>query len=74
MRWIGGVALFGLLAYLFTPLSAAGADGAPVGFGINIRYVIPALLLGLVLLPLAAGSRRPAPPVAAARRPARSCW
>ncbi len=53
LRWMGGVALFGMLAYLFTPLSAAGAEGAPVGFGINIRYVIPALLLGIVLLPLA---------------------
>jgi hypothetical protein len=53
LRWMGGVALFGLLAYLFTPLSAAGAEGAPVGFGINIRYAIPALLLGLSLLPLA---------------------
>ncbi|HMI80280.1 MAG TPA: hypothetical protein VK480_00685 [Solirubrobacterales bacterium] len=52
LRWIGGVALFGLLAYLFTPLSAAGAEGEPVGFGINIRYVIPALLAGIVLLPL----------------------
>ncbi len=55
VRWIGGVALFGLLAYLFTPLSAAGAEGAPVGFGINIRYAIPALLVGVVLLPLARG-------------------
>jgi hypothetical protein len=55
LRWLGGVALFGLLAYLFTPLSAAGAEGAPVGFGINIRYAIPALLLGLTLLPLARG-------------------
>lgn len=53
VRWAGGVALLGLLAYVFTPLSAAGADGAPVGFGINIRYAIPPLLLGLVLLPLA---------------------
>ncbi len=52
LRWVGGVALFGLLAYLFTPLSAAGADGEPVGFGINIRYVIPALLAGIVLVPL----------------------
>jgi hypothetical protein len=52
LRWVGGVALFGLFAYLFTPLSAAGAEGAPVGFGINIRYAIPALLLGLTLLPL----------------------
>ncbi len=53
LRWAGAVALFGLLAYAFTPLSAAGAEGAPVGFGINIRYAIPPLLLGLTLLPLA---------------------
>ncbi|HEX3608279.1 MAG TPA: hypothetical protein VHU14_01225 [Solirubrobacterales bacterium] len=52
-RWMGAVALLGLVAYLFTPLSAAGAEGAPVGFGINIRYAIPPLLLGLTLLPLA---------------------
>ncbi|HET7454237.1 MAG TPA: hypothetical protein VFJ76_01835 [Solirubrobacterales bacterium] len=52
VRWMGAVALFGLVAYLFTPLSAAGAEGEPVGFGINIRYVIPALLAGIVLLPL----------------------
>ena len=54
-RWAGVVALFGLLAYLFTPLTAAGAEGAPVGFGINIRYAIPPLLLGLTLLPVALG-------------------
>ena len=53
LRWMGGVALFGLIAYLFTPLSAAGAEGAPVGFGINIRYAIPPLLLALTLLPVA---------------------
>jgi len=53
LRWLGAVVLFGLLAYLFTPLSAAGAEGAPVGFAINIRYAIPALLAGLVLLPVA---------------------
>ena len=53
LRWMGAVALFGMLAYLFTPLSAAGAEGAPTGFAINIRYAIPALLLGLTLLPLA---------------------
>jgi hypothetical protein len=53
LRWMGTVALFGMLAYVFTPLSAAGADGAPTGFGINIRYAIPALLTGLTLLPVA---------------------
>jgi hypothetical protein len=55
LRWLGAVALFGMLAYVFTPLSAAGAEGAPEGFGINIRYAVPALLAGLVLLPLATG-------------------
>ncbi len=53
VRWAGAVALLGLVAYIFTPLSAAGAEGEPVGFGINIRYAIPPLLLGLTLLPLA---------------------
>jgi hypothetical protein len=53
LRWMGGVSLFGMLAYVFTPLSAAGAEGAPEGFGINIRYAIPALLAGITLLPVA---------------------
>ncbi len=53
VRWIGAVALFGMLAYLFTPLSAAGAQGAPVAFAINVRFAIPALLAGVVLAPLA---------------------
>jgi 4-amino-4-deoxy-L-arabinose transferase-like glycosyltransferase len=53
LRWMGGVALFGMVAYLFTPLSAAGAEGAPEGFGINLRYAVPALLAGITLLPLA---------------------
>jgi hypothetical protein len=52
VRWAGGVALFGMVAYLFTPLSAAGAEGEPLGFAINVRFVIPALLAGIVLLPL----------------------
>jgi predicted membrane channel-forming protein YqfA (hemolysin III family) len=62
LRWMGAVALFGLLAYLFTPLSAAGAEGAPVGFAINIRYAIPPLLLALTLLPTA-------PPLPTGRNP-----
>jgi hypothetical protein len=52
IRWLGGVALFGLLAYLFTPLGAAGLQGEPTGFAINVRFVIPALLVALVLVPL----------------------
>jgi hypothetical protein len=57
LRWIGAVALFGMLAYLFTPLSAAGAEGAPVAFAINVRYVEAALLAGIVLLPLMVGAK-----------------
>jgi hypothetical protein len=52
VRVLGAVALFGFLAYLFTPLSAAGAEGAPEAFRINIRYLYGALLAGLVLVPL----------------------
>ena len=68
------VALFGMLAYLFTPLSAAGAEGAPVGFGINIRYVHPGPARRrspCCRSPRLA--RRPAAPVGAARRPCSSC-
>jgi hypothetical protein len=55
VRWMGGVALFGMAAYLVTPLSASGAEGAPVAFAINVRFAVPALLAGLALLPLARG-------------------
>ena len=76
LRWMGAVALVGMVAYLFTPLGAAGADGAPTGFGINIRYAIPALLAGSTLLPVAfltlRGSRAPASP--AGRTRGLSAW
>ncbi len=49
VRALGAVGLFGLLAYLFTPLGAAGPEGMPVAFEINVRFAIPALLLGLAL-------------------------
>ena len=55
LRWIGAVALLGAAAYLATPLTAAGPDGAPIQFYINVRYAAPPLLLGLVLLALAPG-------------------
>ena len=40
------------IAYLFTPLTAAGPEGHPLAFGINLRYLIPGFALGLALLPL----------------------
>jgi hypothetical protein len=55
LQLLGGAALFGLAAYLVTPLSAAGEQGAPVAFAINIRFAIPALVIGLALLPLGRG-------------------
>ncbi len=75
LRWVAGVALFGMLAYIFTPLSAAGAEGAPVGFAINIRYAIPALLAGITLLPLAFGRLGlRAPSAGGGPCPSSSCW
>jgi hypothetical protein len=53
VRALGLVALTAAAAYVVTPSSAAGPEGRPVGFGLNVRYAIPALLLGLCLLPIA---------------------
>jgi hypothetical protein len=52
VRWTGVVALFGMVAYLFMPLSAAGPEGAPDAFAINVRYVVPAMFAGLAIVPL----------------------
>ncbi len=51
-RMLAVVAGFAAIAYVFTPLTAAGEDGAPTGFERNVRYLAPALALGLTLLPL----------------------
>jgi hypothetical protein len=53
LRALALVALLGLVAYLFTPLGAAGQEGVPTAFGINVRFVVPALLLAVALLPMA---------------------
>ncbi len=57
MRVLGAVVLVTALAYLFTPLTAAGEEGAPISFEWNVRYIAPAVAIGLALLPvlLAAG-------------------
>ena len=52
VRLAGVVTVVAAIAYLFTPLSAAGPEGHPLAFGINLRYLIPGLALGLALLPL----------------------
>jgi len=47
----GFVGLATALAWLIAPTSASGADGMPRGFESGLRYLAPALVLGLVLLP-----------------------
>jgi hypothetical protein len=50
LRALAVVALIAAAAYVVTPSSAAGPPDRPVGFGLNVRYALPALLLGLLLL------------------------
>ena len=47
---LGAAGVFSAAAYLATPASAAGPDGFPVLFGLNTRFLTPALALALVLL------------------------
>jgi hypothetical protein len=49
-RMLGIVALFSGIAYLFTPLTAAGPLDHPTAFTTNLRYASPALGLGALLL------------------------
>ncbi len=41
------------LAWLVAPTSASGPDGMPHGFESGLRYLAPALTLGMTLLPIA---------------------
>jgi hypothetical protein len=49
----GVVGLATALAWLVAPTSASGPDGMPRGFESGLRYLAPALVLGLALLPAA---------------------
>ena len=60
-RVLGAVVLFTAVAYVFTPLTAAGEEGRPIAFAWNVRYLAPAAAIGLALLPclpVARGSER----------------
>ncbi len=52
VRLAGMITIVAAIAYLFTPLTAAGPEGHPLAFGINLRYLTPGFALGLALLPL----------------------
>jgi hypothetical protein len=53
----GLVGLATALAWLVAPTSASGPDGMPRGFESGLRYLAPALVLGLALLPVALRKR-----------------
>jgi hypothetical protein len=51
LRIAGLAGLAAALAWLVAPTSASGPTGTPHGFESGLRYLAPALVLGLVLLP-----------------------
>lgn len=53
LQVLAAAALLTAVVYVFTPLTAAGPEGQPRGFFTNTRYLMPGLLLGLMLLPIA---------------------
>lgn len=57
VRALGAVALLTAVAYLFTPLTAGGEEGEPIAFEWNVRYLVPALAVGLALIPVLAPLR-----------------
>lgn len=59
LRVIAVAALLTAAVYVFTPLTAAGQEGAPTGFFTNTRYLAPGLILALILLPIARPLRAP---------------
>jgi hypothetical protein len=52
VRLSGAVTVAAGISYVFTPLTAAGPEGEPLAFGINLRYLVPGFALGLALIPL----------------------
>ena len=57
-RVLGAVILITAVAYVFTPLTAAGEEGQPIAFEWNVRYIAPAAAVGLALLPCLPIARR----------------
>ena len=51
LRALGAFVLVTAVAYVFTPLTAAGEQGVPISFVWNVRYLAPAVAVGLALLP-----------------------
>ena len=51
LRALGAVVAVTAIAYVFTPLTAAGEEGEPISFVWNVRYLAPAVAVGLAILP-----------------------
>ena len=51
IRVLGAVAGFAAVAYVFTPLTASGIEGEPIGFIWNLRYLAPSVALAFALVP-----------------------
>jgi hypothetical protein len=56
-RALGAVAIVSAIAYALIPITAPGPDGVPYGFGSNLRYLAPAMIVGLLALTLVLASR-----------------
>jgi hypothetical protein len=59
LQVVAAAALLTAVVYVFTPLTAAGQESQPTGFFTNTRYLVPGLVLGMTLLPLARPLRAP---------------
>ena len=51
LRLLGALAGVTAVAYLFTPLTAAGVEGQPIAFEWNLRYLAPAVAVAFAILP-----------------------
>ena len=75
LRALGAFVIVTAIAYVFTPLTAAGEQGQPISFVWNVRYLAPAVAVGLAILPclpaLRATPRRRAAVLGRAHRAAR---
>jgi len=54
---VGLVGLAAAAAWLIAPTSASGPEGMPRGFESGLRYLAPALVLGLALIPVVLSDR-----------------
>jgi hypothetical protein len=57
LRVLGAFVIVTSVAYVFTPLTAAGEQGEPISFVWNVRYLAPAVAVGLAILPCLPAAR-----------------